>query len=355
MKNKKTGFLYFSKLSTEYLSIFTQVNRLAAIQSENIVNIGINNDELSIDIYVEDREDLSEGSVLVTVSTEGISVDDSEIETIFNNILEGKDHIVKTLSSANIHICGVNLGATVNLSTLNSMFDVIRSTTTTYDVVNLLPIIGSTINTTNDIPETLQEASFPLPSKTRLPSEAINMEQLVLAAVSEVIKQITNDASEVQGLLLNIKKDKKEIINDIVNDIKAELTQMDLTKIEKPQKNSSTVNVITEVAPTISSFGVESEIITDPLEALKQTINTNSTSIDKPTDIYNNLIKLSDLVEGCESDVDLFKKVMENKDRLSLDDMENACIFNMYEKITNNDLIKLGNREAVTRKNRLGL
>lgn len=350
-KMQKFGLVFVSNVRAEDVGIFGYLSDLTNIQ-RNILAVQTPSevDSTNIEIYSNGRDsdddgDFIGGSFLSIVSLDTDSPQASEITEIFD-VISSKSVAINEVSPNNYMIM-VAPGASANDETKARIISLIQNTSTREDIILAINTVmlqipsdnvatvsvnGVTPVASKPIPKTPVELTPP-PEITEIPDDVVKV------VYDKVLEQLKNDSSEINASIMEIGKN--------INDITSRIVEVVIREV----RESLQANPITPIIQQ-EPEKVESNAITPPDVALESVVtNIENGEVIPETTIYDDVVTLKSLYNGgCESDEELFALVIKNKDKLSMDDKESACQFNMFEYFKNSKKEECSTRESMIRR-----
>lgn len=352
---QNVGLVYVSIVKPSDLGLFASLSELNNKQIELLGSeTSLTVDGTSIQILGNNRSEEGDGDfigcsffALLNIDPASIHVD--SIENIFNDIVGvGADNVSLKEPSPDQIIIGVRPGTILNEEDKQTIVGIISKTTQSFDIRETIDALMVSVKTDSVMPPVLSRYKNPTTIKgsvspdgpqyipethTSITPESI--EEIAELVFRKVIEKLNNEGDELSSALSEIKQKKavleKEITNSVIQTFNKHL-----------EENSIKSTSAEPSIPVGGIAGVESALV-------------GIISTEPETTIYDKQIKLTDLIGGCESEEDLFNKVLENKDKLTRNELINVSEFDMYLSLTANETKKFTNREQMMRKIKLSI
>ena len=356
MQRNNVGLIFASNVKADDVGLFSSLLNLTNTQT-NILSIQTPSevDSTTIEIYSNGKDsdagngDFIGGSFLSVVNLDSESIQNEAILDIFKS-LSTEPVTVKELSPNN-YLIVIEPGVGIDAKTRSTVLSIIKNTSTRDDILSVVDSAMVQIADDEEVNVNVQSMSpaaakpYPTPvhsDKPGSPSSNIDVEQIVETVYLQVLKKLMDNASDINGAILELGKNKEEVTENIVDMVIRKATEKLQVVAEKTEP------VEPEITPAIQPADAAIESV---IAAIEEPIK------DVPkTTIYDDKVTLKSLVEGgCESDEDLFNLVLQNKSKLSNDDLESACYFNMYKYYKHNIKEDNSTRESMMRKIKAGL
>lgn len=353
---QNVGLVYVSIVKPSDLGLFSSLSELNNKQIELLGSeTSLSVDGTSIQILGNNRSDDGDGDfigcsffALLNIDPSSIHVD--SIENIFNDIMgmDAENVSLREPSPEQILI-GVRPGSVLNEEDKKTIIDLISKTTQSFDIRESIEALMVSVKTDAVMPPVLNRysktpitpnqpvrtATSEQPSGTQLSVTAETIEEIAELVFRKVVEKLTAEGDELSSMMSEIKHKKSVLEKELANAVIQHVNKY----LEEDKQTSSPV--VTET--TTGIVGVESSLL------------DIVTSEEPETTIYDKQIKLSELVGGCESEEDLFNKVLENKHKISRDELINVSQFDMFLSLTKNQTKKFTAREQMMREIKLSL
>lgn len=370
------GLIFVSNVRSEDVGIFNSLLNLSNAQM-NMLSIQTPSevDSTNIEIYSNGRDeeatgDFIGGSFLSVVNLDSDSAQSSEIMEIFHSLTE-KDVNITELAPNNYMII-VKPGNGIDPTTKGKIVSLIKNTSTREDIVQVIDdaIIQVKVDTDVSVDVNgitpLSMKPIPKPEKS-LEGPGLhgdlNINEIVEIVYKEVVNRLVSEATELNATVLEFGKNKDEVTSRLVEVITREVRENLKNSQNEPQAaDLDTAPItITEHSEIRRPARNRAEDFKTPtpadvsLESVIEEISKGDTT--EQTTIYNDsVITIKSLYEGgCESDEELFNLVLQNKDKLTQDELESACGFNMFKYYRDGINDPCSTRESMVRKIKAGL
>lgn len=347
---QNVGLVYIDLVKPNDIGLFNTLNALSSKQMELLsAETSLDIDETSIQIIGKDNDVMGDyigGSFLSFVTIDPTSIHAGEIGEMFNSLLEdGKQVDISTNVEAENVFIVIRPGAIISVNDRDAIISAVKSSSHSYDIKEVIEQMMCGINVSNEVPDLQKIVSAPVVNSPSSPSvfenTGVNIEQVTLKVFQMLKDEMLKEGSELNSLIADIKANKDSLERSIVDSVLVKVNQH-VTSLKEPVNNE-------EPKPA----GIES--IDGIIGDIRNGVDNNNNVEETKTTIYDKQIQLKDLMGGCENDSMLFERVMENKDKMSIDDLNNIVQFNMFDYYDSNVTTSLTSREQLMRKIKLGL
>lgn len=363
------GLIFVSNVRSEDIGIFNSLLSLSNAQMNMLsVQTPSEVDSTNIEIYSDGRDgestgDFIGGSFLSVVNLDSDSAQSSEIMEIFNSLSE-KEVSISELAPNN-YVIVIKPGYGVDVQTKGKILSLIKNTTTREDISQViddsLVQIKSDSDVSIDVNGMTPVSMKPMPrgiepKKGPALSGDLNIDEIVEAVYKEVLKRLVSESSELNSIVLEFGKNKDEVTSRLVEVITREVRDNIKISPVEPQTVATTTEPEIDGPARNRAEDFKTPVPADvSLESVIEEISKGDTT--EQTTIYNdNVITIKSLYEGgCESDEELFNLILQNKDKLTQDELESACQFNMFRYYRDGVNDPCSTRESMVRKIKAGI